>query len=381
MKRWTIYVVAPRCCGVIARRIAIFWIVMSSVGFATVAHASAGLLLTRGAAPVSDRETGKLAVRAVLQQAGWHLSAQGFTDREIELVVTCLKQDKPWDCITRVVKDKAIDQLMVLSLDREAAADGSQITVATARVVVASQNLAFGGRQFCERCTTDKLAQVSAAVATEVLRRVYVNSGRTVLDIRSIPPGARVVVNGTVIGATDLAFEIVPGRHAVVLSLPGYRDSIRSVDTIDGKTSELVVSLEAAPVAVPVAPARVATAPIAVSVARNGEDTAAEQPVLPSWLAPAGVGAGAVAVAAGSWLLYAGRDQPKGEPQNQYNVSTGGIFVVSAGLIVAGAGCYFWRWPWTRARKASKSSPTPDSATATIIPLRGGLAATFSSRF
>jgi hypothetical protein len=342
------------------------------LGLSSRARASDSICLVRGTAAAEARAAGAASVREALQRAGWKLSPRQLGEREVEAVAACLSNDKPWSCIAAIIKDKAIGQVAIVSVDPKQAADGTPLTLVTTRIVVASQNLAYGDEQYCERCNAENVKATASTVATKVLGRVYLNSNRTTLDIKSSPAGARVVVDGTVMGASNLAFEILPGRHAITLSLRGYREVNRNVEVVDGQAAQVSVILEAEEVEV---------TPSASTLPRGARTTERER-VLPSWIAPTAVAAGVAAALVGAGFVFADLDQPEGEVQQQYNVSGRGIGLAVAGVVIAGGGLYLWRWPPTREHttKATLSSSS-SSASLSAAPLPGGAAAVLTTRF
>ena len=64
------------------------------------------------------------------------------------------------------------------------------------------------------------------------------------LDVRSVPAGADVVVDGLLQGTTPVELTGVPeGSHTVVLSLPGYSNTTSSVNIVAGDTTTVNVAL------------------------------------------------------------------------------------------------------------------------------------------
>jgi hypothetical protein len=88
----------------------------------------------------------------------------------------------------------------------------------------------------------DSLIEVMRQVATRALRPDrYL--GRVELEVS--PPGVTVLVDGDEVGRTPLAgpLSLVPGRHAVKLQRPGYRDVERFVDVAFDRSSRLQIEL------------------------------------------------------------------------------------------------------------------------------------------
>ena len=342
------------------------------------AWAGEGALLTRGAAPAQERAAAAEAVREALVASGWQLSRRQLSEREAEALSGCLRNDQPWRCIAAVLKDKAIDQLAIVSVDPRKTADGAPTTVVTTRIVVASRDLAYGDEQYCERCSPEKLEAAAAAVTTKVLERVYLASNRTSLELKTTPAGALVVMDGNVMGFSDLSFSLLPGRHNLKLTLSGFQELHRVLDLVDGQAAEVNVTLQPEePAAVPARPAP----STAALLRQSGEE---DDSGAPRWRAPAILGgAGAALLATGGIFLYTGRDQPRGELQEARNLSTPGVVCLALGgaAVAGGIGLYVWRRAVARPRTAPAATSPAASTSVSALPLPGGLAAAFATRF
>lgn len=338
-------------------------------------EAGTSALLARGGASAGERATASGAVREVLSRSGWQISKRTFSDREADSVTACLRNDKPWSCIVAVLGDRSLEQLAIVSIDPKRAPDGTAMLVVTARVVVGAQNLAYGDEQFCERCDAEKLRSTTVAVASKVLNRVLLSSSKSSLEVSSTPAGARVTVDGSVLGVTNAAFSVLPGAHVVTLALRGHREVSRRVDVADGEAAKISVILEPEPEAAAHVVASSEAAPRLELDASDSRDTH-EARIFPSWVAPAAMGVGVTALIGGIVLMNADADQPVGEPQNKTNVSGRGLALIIGGSVATVAGVYLWRWPPTR-----KNKPRASSASASVIPLPDGIAASIAGSF
>jgi hypothetical protein len=65
------------------------------------------------------------------------------------------------------------------------------------------------------------------------------------IDVDSRPRGARVTIDGRVVGVTPLhAGDLSPGRHEVSIALPGYRVVTTRTLVEAGRAATIRVSLE-----------------------------------------------------------------------------------------------------------------------------------------
>jgi len=65
----------------------------------------------------------------------------------------------------------------------------------------------------------------------------------TRIYVRSVPPGAKVVIDGKEVGVSDGLFVVVPGSHSVLLELDGYATEKRDVHVPGERITRLVVTL------------------------------------------------------------------------------------------------------------------------------------------
>lgn len=97
---------------------------------------------------------------------------------------------------------------------------------------------------FCERCTVDSVAQSADELVTRAVRSAGARAGSTVLTVRSTPPGARVSIDGTTIGVTDLEYGTYPGAHTVELRKPGYRHALQTLTALPFARTDVHLVLE-----------------------------------------------------------------------------------------------------------------------------------------
>jgi hypothetical protein len=281
------------------------------------AGADDGSVVIGGGAEDRDRSVVGAAVAATAREAGWALSRDPVAPPDVDRLLACSDPIRPWACVPASLGSRGIRRIFVFAVDRKQAASGAPMVVLTAKLIVqAPQGLAVRQR-FCEHCADDRLSGASTELARQLLQDLAVRSGRTVLDVASIPPGARITLDGQPIGATDAAFNTFPGPHVVVVEKPGYRAERRTVIAEEGKTAAVAVLL---------APADPASGPVRRSRALPG----------------ALIGGGALAVIAGAALLDLGS---RGGPHDKYRyvgATPAGAVIGLAGVAGLAAGVYVW---------------------------------------
>lgn len=147
------------------------------------------------------------------------------------------------------------------------------------------------------------------------------------------------------VAITDGVFNTYPGKHVLIVENPGYKRELQEVVVEDGKTTEVVLKLVAAPI----------------------EDYHHEEPARPSRIVPAVIaGAGLVAVVVGTYVSFTASDPTSG-PQPHYHYSGVGIGVAITGAVAIGVGAFLWPWH-------SRSAPS-------VAVLPGGAIAGWATTF
>ena len=169
---------------------------------------------------------------------------------------------------------------------------------------------------------------LAAALAEEA-----VGVGATALEIRSRPPGARVVVDGTPVGVTDLRYGVYPGDHRVRLELEGHDPLDTTASVRQGEIRLLELDLS------------------------PSEGTHERRPFRTwSFLSFAG---GALALGAGATLMAIDQPADEGGHLHPTSVDTlaGGLAAVGAGAALVATGIVLWRLDHRRAHPRTVVAP------------------------
>ena len=334
----------------------------------------AAVLAVRGKGLEQEKAIAVQAVTEAVTRAGWRLAQRTFTPQQAEELVKCLPAEQPWPCLTKSVRDTAVRRLAVLSLESQPTADGTPMTVVTVQIASADQqDITYGGRRYCQPCSPDSLSKLTTAAAGEVLERMYLNSGKTFLQVKSRPLGAIVSVDGKRMGVTDVAVPILPGPHRVEVAHPQYVAQTRTIEAEEGKTALIDV----------VFAKKLAEGTIGgvrpEGAARQVDRLPSPRPsrLLPISL----LAGGALLAAGGAAALLADEDaiaespNPK-DPQSQSyrNTAPLGIGLIAAGAAVIGSG----GWLWWRGSASARRQRSPSAA---LIVHPGGAAVSLSSFF
>jgi hypothetical protein len=143
-----------------------------------------------------------------------------------------------------------------------------------------------------------------------------------VIELKSEPTGAQIILDGQRIGITNGSFLTFPGPHLVTLERDGYLTESIQVAAEKGKPAQISATLRAAPVPVR-APGRL--------------------PARRSRLVAEVVMMAGVAVILGGLVLHAADHDPfPGDPLQYPNTAPVGTAFSVAGLAAVGAGAYLW---------------------------------------
>lgn len=310
-------------------------------------HANAeGAVLVFGKVSPQQR---KLIIDSVVGTAiedGWAFR-RNPADVATDVVIACLRADKPWRCVAPYLKDQS-DQLLVVQVELE-----RSDTVVTMHVLSAANENESTANHFCNVCDDTSLRRAVADVSKQLLRDAAERSGRTAISIRSKPEKAWITLDGKPAGVTNTKRATYPGEHTLMLRQLGYETSTRTVKLVEGKTLEVEVIM------VPTG----GTTP-EPRTPKRPEDR-------PSRLASnVLLGAGAIAVIGGGVLIALDEDVTRAgkHEEHYFDSAPHGIAATIVGAAAIGTGLYLR----LRSPKAASQNKTSSTSTPVLAPLPGG---------
>lgn len=310
-------------------------------GGSTATPAVGGVVAVGGNAEERDRAAVSAGAMAATRQAGWQLPAKPLTKKESTSLLRCLDPGEPWNCIPGSIGSQGIHQALVVAAEKQQAEDGSPVVVLTAKLIVTQPHALAVRRRLCEHCADDRLTQASSELTEQLLQELAVRMGRTVLEVKSSPSGARIVLDGVPVGATNMTFNTYPGPHVVILEAPGYLTQTIPVDAQEGKTAAVAVTLQPS-----------ASVPPPPKIATQHEE--------PSRLAPIALfSAGGAALVGSGILIYLGAQSGPDQDVLHTSAKAHGIELGILGVAAIGAGAYLW---WRGSTSAPTVSVTPGAA-------------------
>lgn len=99
----------------------------------------------------------------------------------------------------------------------------------------------------CNLCGLAEALDLMTDLGARMGRKVDLAARAAFVQIRSQPPGARVLIEGELVGTTPLELPLDAGIHQLHIERAGYIDLWRRVEVVAGETSELDVELQRIP--------------------------------------------------------------------------------------------------------------------------------------
>jgi YD repeat-containing protein len=293
---------------------------------------STGIVVVTGKAAAHDRTLIESAIILAVRKASWSLSAQPFTAMEIEAITRCLRDDRPWHCLSPMMAPKGVDRILVADANPQAGAPGR--LAITGDLVVAGDGAAAVSQQWCDSCDDDDLAFAAQQMTDTLLQDMAVRSEQTILVVQALPFGATVTLDGQSIGITTASGTIhqmtYAGPHKLVVQRNGYVFDERTINVSAGRANDVLVELR--PEGVEVREGR-ALAPLAIA------------------------GVGVAGVMLGGVLIYVGQQDGPDDRRRYIRATALGVVAGVAGTVAVGIGIYLWRRPAKPSRLALGTTP------------------------
>jgi hypothetical protein len=334
--------------------------ILATVLAAAGAHADRAILLVGGELAIREGDAVRRAANRAVQDAGWHLVDSELSAQATARLLGCLHRDRDnrGGCLSEVFARTKVERALVVQAT-STIDEGKRTRLLLAVVFRPSGKMLALEQRFCGRCDEGMLADAALIAVGRAIREARSQAAPSWLRVRSTPPGAQVILDGRVIGATEVEFRVYPGRHIVRLEKSGFASATREVSVDDGEHAVIDAPL-------------VASAPTSAPADTNASTRQASRGKsrLVPWML---LGGGAAALATGGLLLAwdAGdrfddgdRRQLKARDTTPYALGVGG-----AGILAVGAGIVLL----LRSR-ATADGPAPfvsSSGEATWIGLRG----------
>lgn len=217
----------------------------------------------------------------------------------------------------------------------------------------------------CELCGLAEAVDVMGELGARIGRKVEVATRASMVSVVTDPPGARVFLDGALVGTTPVELPVEPGSPELSLELDGYIGVVRSLDVAPGEAKTLEIGLQ--------------VVPDSSGDDRDGDGGDGRALAGAGW----GVLAVGVAAAAGGGVLIGLDEQPirsdcsgpnidvEGNCRYRYATLEGGIGLAAGGLALVATGVALL----VVAKKRSKAPK--DSQVGRIQPTIGGFGVRF----
>ena len=290
--------------------------IVAIVATASVARAEVGAVVVYGKAKPHEREVVASAVARTVRDASWSVTDAAFSAKELENIVVCLKLDRPWPCVAPTASAKGVQRVVVVQVELE---DGGKAVIVTGQVLVQSEAVPSIERRFCQPCSDSALDQSAKEMTKVLLDRMIAREGTTSLEIHTIPPGASIMIDGNMVGASNKTVAVSAGTHQLQVQRSGYRPESKTVIVQEGASIKVTITL---------------------TPAESGTPGSSDDK--PSRLVPGLIGgAGAIALVGG--VAYSlTTDPPSSFEQPQRLYSGPALAVAAAGGVALGVGLYLW---------------------------------------
>lgn len=282
-------------------------------------------------------------VSSALHEVSWSLTAKAPTEKEVVDLLKCLKPDgvsvDAFVCIPASLTARGVRRALIISATTMSGTNGSHVVEISAKITDGTSFVA--GNRRCDPCTDDTLKSTLISLTRGMVNELAVRLGRTLLSVGSNPEGAAVLLDSDRVGATPLVgAKTYPGPHDLRIEKPGFIAVHRTIQAVEGKTTEIAVDLRS---------------------------TADGPPPMPSdnenkgwWYVPGGfVVGGGLAVVGGGVLIYEGQQDGPDDKRRYTRATPLGIIVGALGVCAAGYGVY-------------ELVKGPKASTPTIIASNGG---------
>lgn len=266
--------------------------------------------------------------RATIESAGWSVFEPPVEPGPLADLLTCVQNGLGGDCVPGYLDDHDVDRGVIVRVTMERGKRGTTHTV-TGWVFRRAGELLVTDKRTCEKCQDHAVEAAVRELVDALVKEARARARPTLLDVRSIPTGATVKIDGKAVGVTDLQVEVYAGVHAVYFEKRGYHGESREVVVGDGESMTVEVRLTADTEARPAGPVRVPE-----------HENAAPRPgrALP-WALTLGGGA-LVAAGATLWLLDEAPVQDGAQVESYRETTVPALLTLGAGVIAAGVGVW-----------------------------------------
>jgi len=272
-------------------------------------------------------------IESWLSQHGHTLVPSPLPPEAVTVLIDCFVIEDQ-GCARGIIEKRAKSASMVyVRLDTKNASNGTRDVTLTAYWFDKGHDTITESKT-CQHCTD----QAMRTAAAEIMKKLVGDGAVGHVKLKSVPPGARITIDGQAIGVTPLDWDLPPGKHTILMDKAPLQPASRDIVVASDKTE--LLTLELAP-----------------PVHDNGGG-------LPRFV-PLGLLATGGALLVTGGVMYAfDQDPVPSEPETIHNTGPTGVGLAITGVVAGGVGAYLL---WFRSpRKTSTPVAVVTSDTAYI---------------
>ena len=217
----------PRAVGILLAAL------LAASPWTPAASADTGTALVSGSAAGQQLRVIRIAVEKELRKAGWSLQTLGSAENAA--LAACFSGARPWPCLDTVQAARRLQRVLAIQIEPDPEPGTQPQLRLTGRLTATEgQRLSIDTR-YCGPCSDSQLADAASQLARRLLTIAAIRKETTIIEVRTRPPGATILLDGRMVEATDHAIATSPGNHSVHLQLSGYRAELRTVQAQEGK--------------------------------------------------------------------------------------------------------------------------------------------------
>lgn len=221
-------------------RIAIILTLLAALGSPAHADGDLGIIVTGGGAMQPQLQA---QLEGWLSQHGHTLVPSPLPPEAITALTDCfVRQDR--GCARNIVEQRATSTSMVFArIDiRNNKSNGTRDVTLTAYWFHKGHD-AVTQSKTCDRCTDQSLRTTADEIMKKLVSGGEGGDEAGHVKFRSVPPGARITIDGQPIGVAPLDWDLPSGKHTILMDKPGLKPESRELLIVSDRTDLFAMKL------------------------------------------------------------------------------------------------------------------------------------------
>jgi PEGA domain len=316
-------------------RIAITLVLLAALGSPAHADGDLGVIVTGEG---SMRPQLQAQLEGWLSQHGHTLVPSPLPPQAIAALADCfVRQDR--GCARNIVEQRAKSTSMVYArIDiRNNKSNGTHDVTLTAYWFNKGHD-AVTQSETCDRCTDQSLR----TTADEIMKKLVGGDEVGHIKFKSVPPGARITIDGQPIGVTPLDWDLPSGKHMVRMDKAGLEPESRELLVVSNRTDLFAMKL-------------------ALSARNDRSDDHDDKPH-PRTIPLGMLAAGGLLLGTGIVMFAIDEDPGLNRNKTYHNTAPAGFGLAIGGAMVSGLGAGWLLFRSSKAHSTPIAAVTSDSA-------------------